>query len=152
MSIIHYVISGTVATMIGSNILHMIISSTIDSIYNSVSFLKNGTESHKDIIKIKKDVQSLDITVKLKMIQNLLNTLPETDISKIVEDGLGDIIYKIKNLVDLIDLDIEKHKRKWLNSYRSINLSDKMDELKVLVKILDSRCSMLILINQKNFS
>ncbi len=149
MSLIHYVISGTVATMIGSNILHMIIGSTVDSIYNSLSFIKNGTESNKDIIKIKKELQSLDITVKLKMIQSLLTTIPESDISKIIEDGLGDIIYKIKNLVDLIDLDIDKHKRKWLNSYRSIDLTDRMNELQVLVKILDSRCTMLMILQKK---
>ena len=144
----HYVISGTVATMIGSNILHMIIGSTVDSIYNSLSFIKNGTESNTDIIKIKKELQSLDITIKLKMIQNLLTTIPESEISKIIEDGLGDIIYKIKNLVDLIDIDIDKHKRKWFNSYRSIDLSEKMDELKVLVKILDSRCTMLMILQK----
>ena len=73
MSLLQYVISGTVATMFGSNILHMVITGTINSVYNSLSYLKNGTESNKDIIRIKKELQSLDITVKLKMIQNVLN-------------------------------------------------------------------------------
>jgi hypothetical protein len=40
-------------TLIGSNVVNTLVSGTIDILYNSASFVKNGTESNKVIETIK---------------------------------------------------------------------------------------------------
>ena len=58
---LHYVVGGTVVTMIGGNIVNTIISSTIDILYSSASFLRKGKETNKMIEKIHMQIEEMDI-------------------------------------------------------------------------------------------
>ncbi len=159
---IHYVVGGTMITMIGSNLLNTIISSTVNILYSSANFVKNGTEANKIIKDIRDQIDVLDIPIKLKLVQTLLNqienkhkkltdtsatttaTESNDEISDIVKDGLLELVYKIKSIIEHIDFEINKHNQKWFASYRSISINDNIKELENLIKILDGRIKLLL--------
>jgi hypothetical protein len=145
---LHYVVGGTVVTMIGGNIVNTIISSTIDILYSSASFLRKGKETNKMIEKIHMQIEEMDIAIKLKLVQKLLDTLPKTETNAILEEGLVEIMFKIKSLLEWIEYEISKHGAKWFSGYRSITVDDKLDDLTHLVKVLDGR--IVLLINSSN--
>ncbi len=141
---LHYVVGGTMVTLIGSNVVNTLVSGTIDILYNSASFVKNGTESNKVIETIKNDMAVLDIPIKLQLIQTLTEKAPNNEITHIIEQGLSDLIFKIKSVIEWIEYEISKHNSKWFAGYRSISIEDKMNELRNIVKILDGRISLLL--------
>ena len=142
---IPYIIGGTLATLIGSNVVHTLTEGIIYTICSSASFLRRGTESNKMINAIRLRIEEMDIPIKLKLVQKLLETLPKTETNSILEDGLVEIMLKIKSLLEWIEYEIDKHNAKWFSGYRSIAVDSKMDELAHLVKVLDGRIGLLML-------
>ena len=145
---LHYVVGGTLLTYISTNVLNTLAGSTIDTLYSSVSFVKNGTECNKVIDKVRKEVEKLDIKVKLELVKALMDKLPQNDITKVIENGLIELMFEIKSVVDWIDYEIAKHQQKYLSGYRSINFEDKLDELRNLIFILDGRINLLMNVNK----
>lgn len=141
---IPYIIGGTIATLISSNIVNTLIEGIIYTICSSASFLRRGTESNKMIAAIRLRIEEMDIPIKLKLIQKLLETLPKTETNAILEEGLVDIMFKVKSLIEWIDYEIDKHNAKWFAGYRSIMVDSKLDELAHLVRVLDGRISLLM--------
>ena len=146
---LHYVVGGTLLTYISSNVLNTLVASTIDTLYSSVSFVKNGTECNKVIDKVRKEIEKLDIKVKLELVKALMDKLPQNDITKVIENGLIELMFEIKSVVDWIDYEIAKHQQKYLSGYRSINFEDKLDELRNLIFILDGRINLLMNVSNK---
>jgi len=146
---IPYLIGGTLATLISSNILHSLTENIINTICASASFIRKGTESNKMIMVIQQQIYEMDIPIKLKLVQTLLEKEPKKEINTILEDGLVEIVFKIKSILEWIEYEIKKHTTKWFANYRSINITDKLDELGHLVKILDSRI-LLLMTNRGN--
>jgi hypothetical protein len=145
---IPYIIGGTVATLVGSNVMHTLSEGIVYTIYSSANFLRHGTESNKMITSIRLKIEEMDIPIKLKLVQKLLDTLPKTDTNSILEEGLIDIMFKIKSLLEWIEYEISKHSAKWFAGYRGISVDDKLDELSHLVKVLDGR--IVLLMNSSN--
>jgi len=145
---LHYVVGGTLLTYISTNVLNTLAGSTIDTLYSSVSFVKNGTECNKVIDKVRKEIEKLDIKVKLELVKTLMDKLPQNDITKVIENGLIELMFEIKSVVDWIDYEIAKHQQKYLSGYRSINFEDKLDELRNLIFILDGRINLLMNVNK----
>jgi len=141
---LHYIVGGTFATLIGTNLLHDLLSGTLGIMYSSTSFVRHGSESNKVIDKVRKDIEKMDITIKLELVGTLMVKLQKNDITKIIENGLVDLMFKIKSVIDWIDYEIAKHKQKWFSGYRSINFEDKIEELQNLVVILDGRITLLM--------
>jgi hypothetical protein len=141
---LHYVVGGTLLTYITTNILNSLILSTVDTMYSGVSFVRHGTESNKAIMNIRKEIVKLDIKVKLELVKTLMDSLPVNDITKVIENGLIELMYNIKTVVDWIDYAILKHQEKWFSGYRSISFDDKIEELKNLIFILDGRINLLM--------
>lgn len=141
---LHYVVGGTFATLIGTNLLHDLVVGTLGIMYSSTSFVRHGSESNKIIDKVRKDIAKLDITIKLELVKTLMNNLPINDITKVIENGLVELMFKIKSVIDWIDYEIAKHQEKWFSGYRAINFEDKIDELRDLVIILDGRITLLM--------
>ena len=137
-------IGGTIVTLISSNLVNSLVSSTIELLGNSASFIRHGTESNKKIHKIRDQIEEMDIKIKLELVKTLLETLPKTDINTIMENGLIDLISKIKSIVEWIDFEIDKHSVKWFSSYRSLSIDEKLDQLQHYIKILDSRIHLLL--------
>jgi hypothetical protein len=158
---LHYVVGGTFATLIGTNLLHDLVSGILGIMYSSTSFVRHGTESNKIIDKVRKDIEKMDITIKLELVKtlmdkiadtfadNLTDKLPKNDIIHIIENGLVDLIFKIKSVIDWVDYEIAKHQQKWFSGYRAINFEDKIDELRNLVVILDGRITLLLNVYNK---
>jgi hypothetical protein len=140
-----YIIGGTLATLISSNIVHTLSEGIINTIFSSASFLRRGTESNKMINIIRQRIEEMDIPIKLKLVQKLLETLPKTDTNFILEDGLVEIMFKIKSLLEWIEYEINKHNEKWFSGYRNIAVDGKLDELSHLVKVLDGRIGLLMI-------
>jgi hypothetical protein len=154
---LHYMIGGTFITMLGGNILNNLVSGTLDILYSSAAFIRYGSESNKTIQKIRIQIEEMDIKLKLELVQTLLQPGIESGtqssislMTKIIETGLIDIVYKIKSLLEYIDFEIDKHKLKWFAGYRSIVIDDKLAELQHYVNILNGRINMLIAINNQN--
>jgi len=139
-----YIIGGTLATLIGSNIVHNLTEGIIYSICSSASFLRRGTESNKMITAIRLRIEEMDIPIKLKLVQKLLETLPKTETNSILEDGLVEIMFKIKSLLEWIEYEIDKHYAKWFSNYRSISIDGKLEELSHFIKVLDGRIGLLM--------
>jgi hypothetical protein len=145
---LHYVVGGTLLTYISTNVLNTLVASTIDTLYSSVSFVKNGTHCNKIIDKVRKEVEKLDIKVKLELVKALMDKLPQNDITKVIENGLIELMFEIKSVVDWIDYEIAKHQQKYFSGYREINFGDKLDELRNLIFILDGRINLLMNVNK----
>jgi hypothetical protein len=145
---LNYVVGGTVITLIGSNIANTLVHGTIALLCSSASFLHRGTESNKMIEKIRLRVEEMDIPIKLKLVQKLLDTLPHNDTNNILEEGLIEIMFKIKSLLEWVNYEIDKHNQKWFASYRSVSIDSKLDDLEHLLKILDGRINLMM--NSKN--
>jgi hypothetical protein len=145
---LNYVVGGTVITLIGSNIANTLVHGTIALLCSSASFLHRGTESNKMIEKIRLRVEEMDIPIKLKLVQKLLDTLPHNDTNNILEEGLIEIMFKIKSLLEWVNYEIDKHNQKWFASYRSVSMDSKLNDLEHLLKILDGRINLMM--NSKN--
>jgi hypothetical protein len=142
---INYIIGGTVATLLGGNLMQTLSESIVSTLFTSASFIRNGSESNKMISKIRLQIEEMDIPIKLKLVQTLLDKLPKTETNSILEEGLVEIMFKIKQLIEWIDYEIKKHYEKWFSSYRSITVNEKLEELAHLVKLLDGRINLLLI-------
>ena len=137
-------IGGTIVTLISSNLVNSLVSSTVELLGTSASFIRHGTESNKKIQKIRNQIEEMDIKIKLELVKTMLETLSKNDINTIIENGLIDLISKIKSVVEWIDFEIDKHSLKWFSSYRSISIDEKIDQLQHYIKILDCRIQLLL--------
>jgi hypothetical protein len=142
---INYIIGGTVATLLGGNLMQTLSESIVSTLFTSASFIRNGSESNKMISKIRLQIEEMDIPIKLKLVQTLLDKLPKTETNSILEEGLVEIMFKIKQLIEWIDYEIKKHYEKWFSSYRSITVNEKLEELAHLGKLLDGRINLLLI-------
>jgi hypothetical protein len=139
-----YIIGGTLATLIGSNVVHALAEGIIYTICSSASFLRRGTESNKMINAIRLRIEEMDIPIKLKLVQKLLKTLPKTETNSILEEGLVEIIFNIQSNLASIEYEINKHNDKWFSGYRNIAVDDKLRELERLIRVLDGRIGLLM--------
>lgn len=144
---LHYLVGGSIITLIGTNLLNNVVVGTLDVIYNSATFMKNGTESNKDIARVQNEIEMLDIAVKLQLVKTLMNNATDGPIMKIIETGLLDLVYKIKSLIESIDYEIAKHKQKWFAGYRAVYIDKKLADLKKYITILDGRITLLMNFN-----
>jgi len=140
----NYLIGGTFATFIGTNLLSHVIEGTLGILYTSATFIKNGNNSNYVIKKIQNKIEEMDITIKLELVKTLKQTLPNNEINQILENGLIDLITKIKSTIEWIDYEIERHNRKWFSSYRILNIDNKIEDLEHLIIILDNRIKLLL--------
>ena len=171
-----YVVGGTVLTYVGTTVLNSLVSGVLETLYSSASFVKNGTDSNKIIQQVKMDMDILDIPLKLQLVKTLIDksnlaseqnneqheqsamkqsTMKQShlnkntdDIKLIIENGLVDLICKIKSTLEWIDFEIIKHKEKWFSGYRSISFDNKIKELQNLITILDNRIALLMNFNK----
>ena len=141
---LNFVVGGTLLTFAGTNIVNSIVTGTLNTIYSSLLFFKNGTETDTIINKIRKKIDKLDIKIKLDLVNILIVKLPINDINRVIEEGLVELILKIKTLIELIECEISDHKNKWLSGYRGISVDTNYENLINLMSILDGRIALLM--------
>ena len=139
-----YVVGGGVMTLFGSNIRNKIVTNTINLVYNGVSFVFNGSDSCIRMNDIQLKVKSLDIDLKIDMVNVICGKIKHDNISRICEINTEELVRRIVYLRDLINKELEECTQKWFYSYRTINLDIEIKELSSLVFMLDGRISMLM--------
>jgi len=139
-----YVVGGGVMTLFGSNIRNKIVTNTINLVYNGVSFVFNGSDSCNRMKDIHMKIKSLDIDLKIDMVNVICGKIKHDDISRICEINTEELVRRIVYLRDLINKELEECTQKWFYSYRTINLDIEIKELSSLVFMLDGRISMLM--------
>ena len=141
---IGYVVGGSIATLFGSNIINSIVSNTINFVCGSVSFIIGGSESSKHINDINLKLKSLDIDIKIDMVNVICSKIKHDEISLMCEANVEELIRRIEYLRDFIKKEVEEYNEKWLHSYRVLNLDIEIKELTSLVFVLDGRISLLM--------
>ena len=139
-----YVVGGSLATLFGSNIINRIVSNTINFVCGSVSFIIGGSESSKHINDINSKLKSLDMDLKIDMVNVICSKIKHDEISRVCEANVEELIRRIEYLRDFIKKEIEEYNEKWLHSYRVLNLDIEIKELTSLVFVLDGRISLLM--------
>ena len=107
----------------------------------------------------------MDIKIKLELIQKLMSKnvtenqtslehetatkVHNISIANVIENGLVELIFKIKSAIEWIDFEVENHKQKWFSGYRGINFENKIGELRNLIHILDGR--IILLMNENKY-
>ena len=139
-----YVVGGSLATLFGSNIINRIVSNTITFVCGSVSFIIGGSESSKHINDINSKLKSLDMDLKIDMVNVICSKIKHDEISLMCEANVEELIRRIEYLRDFIKKEVEEYNEKWLHSYRVLNLDIEIKELTSLVFVLDGRISLLM--------
>ena len=152
----NYVIGGTLATIAGTNIINTLVCGTIGTIYNSIVFIKNGNDIDANINSIKRNIDTLDINIKIETLKSIMATYDsnhinvgrETNINKDLHNKMTDsnntLIDQINEKMSCIYSAIESHNSKWFRGYRVLNLNEQFEELKGLVCILNGRIQLVI--------
>lgn len=135
-------IAGQLITMtIGKHLLSKAINDSTSSIYSSLSSIYYYSKDAEKIIK------ELDIKNKLKTIETTCKVLTESDInSKSIEaclESIHEIMLNIKCDLNIINKKVAKHKKKYFNSWRSLNIKKHLNDLKLHCHILDKRYELL---------
>ena len=122
----NFFVGSTLLIYLTNNILNSIALNTAGCFYNSLVFVKKGAESYKIIEYTKTQISKLDIKVKLELVSALMDNLPENKITKTIENGLIELIFKINSIINWIDYEIIKHQEKWFSSYRKLSFDEKI--------------------------
>uniref|UniRef100_A0A6C0B486 Uncharacterized protein n=1 Tax=viral metagenome TaxID=1070528 RepID=A0A6C0B486_9ZZZZ len=135
-------IAGQLITMtIGRHLLSKAINDSTSNIYSSLSSIYYYSKSAKKLIK------ELDIENKLRTIETTCTTLDESCIkSRSVEnclEAIHEIILNIKCDLNIINKKLAKHKKKYFNSWRSLNVKKHISDLEFHCGILDKRYDLL---------
>ena len=135
-------IAGQLITMtIGKHLLAKAINESTTTIYSSMTSINYYSKDAEKTIKL------LDIKNKLKTIESTCLTLTESKIeSRSIEnclESIHEIILNIKCDLKIINAKLAKHGRKYLNSWRSLNIKSHLNDLECHCKILDKRYELL---------
>lgn len=133
--------TGVISALIGRQILTQAISDASYSIYGSI------TDIYYYSSRVDKVLISLDVKQKIKMVEDVCKILQNKEknselIANCLE-SIHDMIIKIREDLKNINIRIEKHKFKWLNKWRSIDVSAELLNLKVHCNVLDKRYSLM---------
>ena len=133
--------TSVISALIGRQILTQAISDASYSIYGSISDIYYYSNS------VDKVLISLDVKQKIKLVEDVCKILQNREknnelISNCLE-SIHDMIIKIREDLKNINIKISKHKYKWFNRWRSIDVKVELINLKVHCDILDKRYSLM---------
>ena len=143
---LNLIIGAGVASIFGTSIITQTVNATINTTYGLLSYLTYGTTTNETIKHIKRRIEILDIAVKLKLAEKIIN-IPidkKTLVQSTLETDINDIIQNINILLKGINTKIEEHFQKWLSSYRSLQVNDDLEELETKCTLLDRRLKLII--------
>lgn len=131
--------SNVISALIGRQLFSQAISDASNSIYGSLSSIIYYDNNIDEVLK------KLDIKNKIKNIELLLSGIKSNNpmINRCIE-GLYDIIIDIREDIKQIDIKIKNHKNLYFSSWRYLNCSKLLNNLKTHSHILDNRLDFLI--------
>jgi hypothetical protein len=143
---INLIIGAGVASIFGTSIITQTVNATISTTYGLLSYLTYGSTTNEVIKSIKRRIEILDIAVKLKLADKIINIDADkkTLVQTTLETDINDIILNINELLQQINVKIEEHSQKWFSSYRSLPVNDDLDELETKCTLLDRRLNLML--------
>lgn len=135
---LQYVVGGTFLTFMSSNIVNSIVSGTLDTLYSSISFAKNGSNCNKIIEKVKKDLEYMDINIKLELVKTLIakHKIHTNDIDDIDDKDIDRDINIDSNCNG--DNDTNKDKNNDIIKIIINGISELTDKIKSVIAYIDS--------------
>ena len=131
-----------VSTLIGNDILTKAISDTAGTIYNILYGLVDVSDKKLDSI-----MEELDIKENLRIIDSVITSMKGRHSSKTVQIGLEqlhEIICHIREDLKQIKANFDYHATRYFASYRRIDNSAQIKNLKKHKKTLDQRLELFI--------
>jgi len=135
-------VAGQLITMtIGKHLVSKAINDSTTNIYTSLSSIYYYSKNVEKLIK------ELDIENKLKTIETTCASLNESALkSRSIDsclEAIHEIILNIKCDLNIINKKLAKHKNKYFNGWRSINIKKHISDLEFHCNILDKRYELL---------
>ena len=135
---INLLVSAGVMSIAGVDITSRIVSSSITGICNIYTYLTSQTEN-ASINKYKDDIETLDIEVKLKYVENILSKEDNNMTDNFLREKIMDTTKNINNIIKKINIKIYNHQQKYFHTWRTLDLDEDIKYLGKLMKILDER-------------
>ena len=133
--------SGVISALIGRQILSQAISDASYTIYGSISDIFYYSS------RVDRVLLSLDVKQKIKTVESVCKILEKKEKNNILItnslESIHDMIIKIREDLKNINIKIEKHKEKWFNKWRSIDVKKELNFLKLHCNILDQRYNLM---------
>lgn len=133
--------SGVISALIGRQILSQAISDASYTIYGSISDIFYYSS------RVDRVLLSLDVKQKIKTVESVCKILEKKEKNnKLIVNSLEsihDMIIKIREDLKNINIKIVKHKDKWFNKWRSIDVKNELNSLRLHCSILDQRYNLM---------
>ena len=133
--------SGVISALIGRQILSQAISDASYTIYGSIGDIFYYSS------RVDRVLLSLDVKQKIKTVESVCKILEKKEKNNrlIIEslESIHDMIIKIREDLKNINVKILKHKDKWFNKWRSIDVKTELVNLKLHCNVLDKRYSLM---------
>lgn len=143
---INLIIGAGIASVFGTSVISQTVNATINTTYSLLSYFTYGITTDESIKHIKRRIEILDITVKLKLAEKIIDIPADKKslVQSTLETDITDIIQNINILLKGINTKIEEHFQKWFSSYRSLKVTDDLEELETKCTLLDRRLKLII--------
>ena len=133
--------SSVISALIGRQILSQAISDASYTIYGSISDIFYYSS------KVDRVLLSLDVKEKIKTVENVCKILENKEENNVFItnslESIHDMIIKIREDLKNINIKINKHKDKWFSKWRSIDVKNELNSLKLHCNILDQRYNLM---------
>lgn len=137
-----YVAGKLITYTIGKHLLSKAIVDSSQNIYGTITSIYYYSSNVDSIIK------ELDIKQRLETIEKVCATICDYDDKADIIEGclesIHNIILEIKGDLKSINKKLAKHKRKYFNNWRSVNIKKEIKQLRLHSDILDKRYKLLI--------
>ena len=133
--------TSVISALIGRQILSQAISDASYTIYGSISDIYYYSS------KVDRVLIALDVKQKIKIVEDVCKILQNKEknidlISNSLE-SIHDMIINIREDLKNINIKIGKHKEKWFNRWRSIDVRTELVNLKLHCDVLDKRFNLM---------
>jgi hypothetical protein len=133
--------TSVISALIGRQILSQAISDASYTIYGSISDIYYYSS------KVDRVLIALDVKQKIKIVEDVCKILQNKEknidlISNSLE-SIHDMIINIREDLKNINIKIGKHKDKWFNRWRSIDVRTELVNLKLHCDVLDKRFNLM---------
>jgi hypothetical protein len=138
------VLSGGAVAVVGSTVLGQVVSGTLNGIYSTLSYLKNGSIVPEYLEHVNSHLRRLDLEMKIAVSNEILSKENKTTTENIVEHGMTELLHQIENVLQNIHKQLDDHQHKWFASYRTLPIAKELAQLDELTTILDKRLDIII--------
>jgi hypothetical protein len=138
------VLSGGAVAVVGSTVLGQVVSTTLNGIYSTLAYLRNGSIVPEYLEHVNSHLRMLDLEMKIAISNEILSKENKTSTEMIVESGMNTLLDQIETVLKTIHKQLDDHQHKWFASYRSLPINKELDKLDELTTILDKRLDLII--------